>query len=151
MPFILTTHPARQVSRANLRRQVTCGFYPSSMASPTSGFGPASSSGPAFTASGFDPASGSGPAFNASGFGPAFGFWPRIGLRPHFWASAPHRASVQHLLLSGPGPAFTTFGLRPSIYYIQVLTPRIYYFQAHLKSKIDLDSNSSKRYSEEQV
>ncbi|PKI48987.1 hypothetical protein CRG98_030574 [Punica granatum] len=105
--------------------------------------------------SGFGPASGSGPAFDASGFGPVFGFWPRIWLRPHFWASAPHRAStpyrvsVLHLLLSGPGLAFTAFGLRPSTYYIQVLTPRIYCFQAHLKSKIDLDSNSPKRYSEE--
>ncbi|PKI56491.1 hypothetical protein CRG98_023129 [Punica granatum] len=30
--FIPVTHPARQASRANLRGQVTCGLYPSSMA-----------------------------------------------------------------------------------------------------------------------
>ncbi|PKI47214.1 hypothetical protein CRG98_032393 [Punica granatum] len=124
---------------------------------PTSGFGTASDSDPAFIASGFGPASGSGPAFAASSFEPAFGLRPLIGLWAHFWASAPHRASasyrasVLHLLLSGPGPAFTAFGLQPSTYYIQVWTPRIYCFQAHLKSKIDLDSNSPKRYSEEQV
>ncbi|PKI53184.1 hypothetical protein CRG98_026425 [Punica granatum] len=90
---------------------------------------------------GFDPASGSAPAFT-------FGFRPRIGLRPHFWASAPHQASAP---LSGLGPAFTAFGLRPSIYCFQVSTHRIYCFQPHLKSKINLDSNSSKRYFEEQV
>ncbi|PKI49982.1 hypothetical protein CRG98_029625 [Punica granatum] len=86
---------------------------------PTSSSGPASGSNHAFTASGFGPASGSGPAFTASGFGPAFRFWPRIGLRPHFWASAPHRASTPLLsfgLLSGINPAFTAFGPRPSIY-----------------------------------
>ncbi|PKI70108.1 hypothetical protein CRG98_009571 [Punica granatum] len=102
-----------------------------------SGFGPASSSDPAFTASGsgpafivlgFGPTSGSGPAsgsipaFTTSGFGPAsafgptFGLRPLIGLRPYFWTSAPHRASVLHLLLSGTGPAFTAFGLWPYIY-----------------------------------
>ncbi|PKI58131.1 hypothetical protein CRG98_021480 [Punica granatum] len=85
------------------------------------------------------------------GLRPHIGLWPFIGLRPHFWASASHRASVLHLLFSGPGPAFTAFGLRTRIYCFQVLTPRIYCFQAYLKSKIDLDSNSSKRYFKEQV
>ncbi|PKI48300.1 hypothetical protein CRG98_031309 [Punica granatum] len=84
------------------------------------GSGPASGSGPAFTALGFGPTSGSGPVsgfcptFTALGFGltsgsgPAFtfGFRPCIELRPHFWASALHRASAP---LLGSGPAFTTF------------------------------------------
>ncbi|PKI57713.1 hypothetical protein CRG98_021891 [Punica granatum] len=111
----------------------------------------------AFTASGLGPALGSALAFTASGLGPALGFGPTfglrllIGLRSYFWASATHRVSVLHLLLSSPGPVFTTFELWLSIYCFQVLTPHIYYFQAHMKSKIDLDSNSSKRYSKEQV
>ncbi|PKI57537.1 hypothetical protein CRG98_022008, partial [Punica granatum] len=89
------------------------GSGPTSGLGLASGFGSTSGSGPAFTASGSDP------AFAASGFGPAFGFWPRIGLRPHFWASALHRASAPLLRfgpVSGLGPALTAFGPRPSIY-----------------------------------
>ncbi|OWM73916.1 hypothetical protein CDL15_Pgr008066 [Punica granatum] len=93
------------------------------------------------------------------GLQPYIGLRPRIyriGLWPHFWASATHLASAPLLgfdpaFTSAPSLAFTAFGLQPGIYCFQVLTPRIYYFQAHVKSKIDLDSNSSKRYSEEQI
>ncbi|PKI74022.1 hypothetical protein CRG98_005585 [Punica granatum] len=103
-----------------------------------SGFGPASGSGPAFTALGFGPASGfghasgSGPGFIALGFGPASGsgpasasdpaftfrFRPCIGLRPHFWASAPLSGFGP---ASGLGPAFTAFGPRSYIYCIRAL------------------------------
>ncbi|OWM90741.1 hypothetical protein CDL15_Pgr021046 [Punica granatum] len=69
------------------------------------------------------------------GSGPAWAPAPLLGFGPS----------------SGLGPAFAAFGLQPRIYCFQVLTPRVYCFQAHLKSKIDLDSNSSKRYFEEQV
>ncbi|PKI59311.1 hypothetical protein CRG98_020303 [Punica granatum] len=50
------------------------------------------------------------------GFGPTFELRPRIGPRSYIYC---FRAPVLHLLLSGPSPAFTVFGLRPSTYHIQ--------------------------------
>ncbi|PKI67481.1 hypothetical protein CRG98_012065 [Punica granatum] len=125
------------------------GFSPASGSGPAfttsgfglaSGFGPASGFSPAFTASGFGPASGFDLAFTALGFGLAFtalgfsptfrirpriGFRPSIyciGLRPHFWDSAPHRAFALHLLHRDSAPLLVfgpTFGLRPRIYCIE--------------------------------
>ncbi|PKI70451.1 hypothetical protein CRG98_009161 [Punica granatum] len=137
-----------EAARVETRESSLDFFVPASGSGPAFAaldFDPASGSGPAFTALGFGlasgsrpasssrPASGFGPAFTALGFdltsasGPAFtfGFRPCIGLRPYFWASAPHRASVLHLLLLGLGPTFTAFGPRPSIYCFWAPAPHL--------------------------